>query len=89
MARTLKDDCCVRESTLIEEIEGNVADEFTQKRMIRKAEMLIQENHKQGEYLFNCHREIDQLNIAIVEQAKMIANLSGQIRNLGITPCEY
>lgn len=74
----------VRELTFEEEIGKLEGDYETKKRLIKKWDRLVDENHKQGDYLFNCHNEIDRLNRAIVSQAKMIGNLEEEIRNFGI-----
>jgi hypothetical protein len=80
------DNCCVREMTLVEELESLVMVEGDKKRIIAKAERIIKENHLQGEYLSNCHREIDNLKNAIIEQAKIIGILKEEIRNMSIRP---
>lgn len=80
------DNCCVREMTLVEEIVSLDMDEKVKKIIIEKAERIIKENHLQGEFLSNCHSEIDNLKNAIVEQAKIIGLLKDEIRNMRIIP---
>ncbi len=77
-------DECVRELTFEEEVRALEIDETTKERIIAKAMRILEENHLQGEYLFNCHCEIDRLKGAIVEQSKMIYNLAEEKRNMGI-----
>lgn len=84
MERNNMTECCVREMTLIEEIETLAIDQDTKKRIIEKAERLIDENHQQGEFLYNCHNEIDRLKNAIVSQAKMIGSLEEEVRAKGV-----
>lgn len=78
----------VREMNLEEEIKALDISEEDKERILRKAGRIIDENHKQGDYLFNCHTEIDQLERAVIEQAKIIARLTEEARNKSIR-CDF
>jgi len=78
-------DCCVRELTFEEEVKALEIDECVKRRIIAKAERIIDENHKQGEFLHNCHCEMDRLRDAIISQAKMIGRLEEEIRSMRIS----
>lgn len=78
--------CDVSEKTLYEELNDLDIDENIKKRLIDKLERLVNESTRQSECLYNCHKEIDLLNKAIISQAKTIARLEDDIRNIGIKP---
>lgn len=76
--------CDTSEKTLYEELNDLDIDKNIKKRLINKLERLVNESMRQSECLYNCNKEIDVLNKAIISQAKTIAKLEDDIRNIEI-----
>lgn len=81
-------ECCVREMTVEEEIKALEISDGIKERIIRNVNKLYKENRSKDECLYNCYREIDRLNRAIVSQAKMIGSLEDEIRGNSIS-CDF
>lgn len=71
-----KMDCkgCVKELTIIEEIERLNIEEKIKERIIRKLEDEDSRNYELENEIYRCHKEIQRLENAVLYLSKIVSN---------------